>query len=120
MLPGWRAESTLHYDFTPCGGGASSNGKRRLIRGEGFATRISSNVRPQDAGGGAPTIAAPREVMDIEVTNSPQLSVGGPPSVPSRISVVLVEEAKAGGTPRFGVSMCGSGYTVTGWSGEAG
>ena len=35
------------------------------------------------------------------VTNAPQLSSGGPPSVPSRISVVLVEEAKAGGTPRL-------------------
>ena len=40
--------------------------------------------------------------MDIEVTNSPELSVGEPQSVPSRISVVLVEEAKAGGTPRLG------------------
>ena len=39
--------------------------------------------------------------MDIEVTDAPELSVGGPPSVPSRISVVLVEEAKAGGTPRL-------------------
>ena len=28
------------------------DGKRRLIRGEGFATRISNNVRPQDPGGG--------------------------------------------------------------------
>ena len=40
--------------------------------------------------------------MDIEVTNSPELSVGEPQSVPSRISVVLVKEAKAGGTPRLG------------------
>ena len=40
--------------------------------------------------------------MDIEVTNAPELSVGEPPSVPSRISVVLVEETKAGGTPRLG------------------
>ena len=38
--------------------------------------------------------------MDIEVTNSPELSVVEPQSVPSRISVVLVEEA--GGTPRLG------------------
>ena len=36
--------------------------------------------------------------MDIEVTNSPELSVVEPQSVPSRISVVLVEEAKVGGT----------------------
>ena len=47
-------------------------------------------------------MAAPRGVMHIEVTGSPALSVGGPPSVPSRISVVLVEEAKAGGTPCLG------------------
>ena len=33
--------------------------------------------------------------MDIEVKNSPGLSVGEPQSVPSRISMVLVEEAKA-------------------------
>ena len=46
-------------------------------------------------------MAAPQGVMDIEVTGSPALSVGGPPSVPSRISVVLVEEAKAVGTPRL-------------------
>ena len=47
-------------------------------------------------------MAAPRGVMDIEVTCSPALSVGGPPSVPSRISVVLVEEANSGGTPHLG------------------
>ena len=34
-------------------------------------------------------------VMDIEVTNPPELSIVEPQSVPSRISVVLVEEAKA-------------------------
>ena len=34
--------------------------------------------------------------------DSPALSVGGPPSVPSRVSVVLVEEAKAEGTPCLG------------------
>ena len=45
-------------------------------------------------------IAAPRGVMDIEVTNSPELSVVEPLTVPSRISVVL--EAKAGGTQRLG------------------
>ena len=41
------------------------------------------------------------DITDIEVTNAPQLSSGGPPSVPSRISVVLVDEAKAGGAPRL-------------------
>ena len=33
----------------------------------------------------------------MEVTNSPEVSVVEPQSVPSRISVVLVEEAKVGG-----------------------
>ena len=106
----------------------SSHGKRRLIRGEGFATRISSNVRPQDPGGGTPTLAAPRRMTDIDVTDAPDLSGGTPTlaapermtdidvtdapdlpgggggaqSVPSRISVMLVEEAIAGGTPRLG------------------
>ena len=42
--------------------------------------------------------------MDIEATDAPELSVGGPPSVPLWISVVLVEEAKAGGSPRLGCS----------------
>ena len=38
----------------------------------------------------------------MEVTNSPELSVVEPQSVPSRISVVLVEEAKVGGTQCLG------------------
>ena len=43
--------------------------------------------------------------MDVEGAGSPALSVGGPLSVPSRISVVLallVEEANSGDTPRLG------------------
>ena len=96
----------FHYDFTSCGGGQSSSGKRRLILrgggGGGFAVRISSKTRLQDPGGGAARIAAPRGVIDIEVTNSPELSVVERQSVPSRISVVLVEEAKVGGTQCLG------------------
>ena len=45
-------------------------------------------------------MAAPLGVMDIEVAGAPALSVGGPLSVLSRISVVLVKEANSGGTPR--------------------
>ena len=37
----------------------------------------------------------------MEVTNSPEVSVVEPQSVPSRISVVLVEEAKVGGFKRL-------------------
>ena len=40
---------------------------------------------------------SPSRIADLDVTDAPALSSGGPPSVPSRISVVLVDEAKAGG-----------------------
>ena len=42
-------------------------------------------------------------ITDIEVANAPELSGGGPPSVPSQISnsVVLVDDASMGGTPRL-------------------
>ena len=43
-------------------------------------------------------------MMDVDVSDTPELSGGGggPQSVPSQISVVLVEEAMAGDTPRVG------------------
>ena len=66
--------------------------------GGGFTARISSKVRPQDPWGGATWIAATQGVVDMEVTSSSVSSVVEPQSVPSRISVVLVEEAKVRGT----------------------
>ena len=36
---------------------SSSSGKRSLIRGEGFVTRISSNIRPQDPGEGGSMVS---------------------------------------------------------------
>ena len=41
-------------------------------------------------------------MMDVDVSDTPELFGGGGESVPPRISVVLVEEATAGGTPRLG------------------
>ena len=90
---GWRK-----LDLTPGGDGLMAHGKRRLIRGEGFASRVSGYVRPQDPGRGAMPIVAPRRMMNNDVSNTPELSGGGgggPQSVSSRISVVLVD---AGGT----------------------
>ena len=43
-----------------------------------------------------------------------------PQSDPSRILVVLVEEAKVGGHSQVAVPTCGSGSTIVGRSGEAG
>ena len=62
-----------------------------------MATRIGSKVRPQDPGGGAARIAVPREAVDMEMRSSAVSSVVEPQSVPSRISVVLIEEAEVRG-----------------------
>ena len=67
----------------------------------GFASRFSGNVRPQDPGGGAMPIVAPRRMTNNDVSNTPELSGGGGGGaqlVPSRVSVVLVEETNAGDT----------------------
>ena len=45
-------------------------------------------------GGGAARITVPREGVDIEMRNSRVSPVVGPQSVPSRVSVVLVEETE--------------------------
>ena len=149
-----------HHDPTPGDAVPTEDGKRRLIQGEGFASRVSGTVRPQDPGGGATPVAAPRRMKTnaetnaedtsrpecpcddqgkqplagtnmplggtvsegrhsvavrwggglppsgvsgglppVDVTDAPTLSVGGPRSVPSRISVVLVDGTMAGDTP---------------------
>ena len=53
------------------------DGKRRLIRGEGFASQVSGNVRPQDPGGGAVSIVPPQRMMSDDVSGTPELSGGG-------------------------------------------
>ena len=55
MLPGWKAEKTTNGYLMISPKMASdrrAGGKRKLIRGEGFASRISKNARPHDPGGG--------------------------------------------------------------------
>ena len=81
----------VHYDPTSGIARPTADGKRRLIRGDGFASRVSGTVRPQ--------VAAPRRRLMIFLTQ-PNYLGGGGPVVPSRISVVLVEETKAGDTSR--------------------
>ena len=76
-------------------------GKRRLIRGEGFASRVRGHVRPRDPGGGTVPIVPPRRMTSDDVSDTPELSGGGggPQLVPSKVSVVWVEETMAGDTP---------------------
>ena len=85
--------------YNPTLGGDGPGGKRRLIREEGFASRVSGHVRPQDPGGGAVPTVPPRRMTSDDVSGTPELSGGGPHLVPSRVSVVLVEETMAGDTP---------------------
>ena len=65
-----------------------------MIRGEGFVTLINSNIRPQDPGGGAAQLVAPREREKMDVMNPPEVSVVEPQSAPTRISVLLAGMAK--------------------------
>ena len=54
----------------------TEDGKRRLIREEELASRVSGTVRPQDPGGGATPVAAPR-IRTNDVSNTAALSGGG-------------------------------------------
>ena len=85
MQPGWRAEKTpgggggggVHYDPTPGDARPTEDGKRRLIRGEGFTSRVSSTIRSQDPEGGATPVAAPRQIRTDDVSDTAKLSRGG-------------------------------------------
>ena len=60
ILPGWKAEKTsLLDDIAKDGDRPPVGGKRRLIRREGFASRISRNARPHDPGGGGGQLGPP-------------------------------------------------------------
>ena len=85
-FPGWQRSVVERKTVNDPGGG-----------GGGFAARISSNVRPQDPGGGTARIAIPREGRDVEMRSSYVSSVVQPQSVPSRISVVRVQETEVRG-----------------------
>ena len=74
---GGRGGGGVYYDPTPGGNGPTEDGKRRLIRSEGFASRVSGTVRPQDPGVGATPVAAPRRMMTNDVSDTAGLSGGG-------------------------------------------
>ena len=94
-MAGGENSGGIYYDPT------SAGGKRRLIREEGFVSRVSDHVRPRDPGGGGtvPTVL-PRRMTNDDVSDTPKLSGGGgPQSVPSTVSAVWVEETMVGDTP---------------------
>ena len=65
-----------------------------------------------------PSVAA-GGLLPVDVTNTPAMSVEGPRSVPSRISVVLVDGTVAGDTPgrvcplRTGIRYRSNCYPIT-------
>ena len=72
----------------------------------GTSTPSSGTVSDDDSrspcggGGGAlPLSVVAGGLLPVDVTDAPALSVEGPQSVPSRISVVLVDGTMAGDTP---------------------
>ena len=88
-----------HSWGTPHLGCPRDEQSERLLAGVAQPARVTVSENSL----GSPCVRgtlSPSMITDLEVTNAPELSSGGPPSVPSLISVVLVEEAKAGGTPR--------------------
>ena len=71
---GWRrlrggGGGGVHYDPTSGVARPTADGKRRLIWGEGFASQVSSTVRPQDPGGGATPVAAPRLMKTDDISD---------------------------------------------------
>ena len=74
---GRRKLEGIYYDPTPGGDGPSAGGKRRLIREEGFVSRVSDHVRPRDPGGGGtvPTVL-PRRMTNDDVSDTPKLGEG--------------------------------------------
>ena len=90
----------VYYDPTSGGNGPSAGGKRRLIREEGLASRVSSHVRPRDPGGGTVPTVSPRRMTIDDVSHTMELSGGGGAQLfPSRVLIVWTEETMAGDTP---------------------
>ena len=90
-----------HYDPTPGVARPTEDGKRRLIRGGG-GVRLPGQwyCSTPGSGGGATPVAAPQPIKTDDVSDTAKLfsGGGGAPVVPSRMSVVLVEETNAGDT----------------------
>ena len=73
ILPGWKAEKTsTGYMMISPKMATDRRKKRRLIRREGFASRISMNARPHDPGGGGTTRSPdPQNARKMNLRKSP-------------------------------------------------
>ena len=71
----------------------------RTSRGVGLCLRATLGRRAGGGGGGVAPFHCCQGLLPVDVKDAPALSVEGPQSVPSWISVVLVDETVAGDTP---------------------
>ena len=87
-------------DIAKDGYGPPAGGKRRLIRREGFASRISKNARPHDPGGGGRTTSFPdpRNVRKMDITKLPRDIVENRKVKPMQVSSQEAEKASSDGT----------------------
>ena len=87
-------------DIAKDGYGPPAGGKRRLIRRERFASRISKNARPHDPGGGGGTTRSsdPRDVKKMDITKSPMDIVENRNVKPMQVSSQAAEKASSDGT----------------------
>ena len=87
-------------DIAKDGYGPPAGGKRRLIRREGFASRISKDARPHDPGGGGGTTGFPdpRNVMKMDIMKSPRDIVENRNVKPMQVSSQVAKKASSDGT----------------------
>ena len=98
-LEGLEDTDRLLDDIAEDGYGPPAGGKRRLIRREGFASRISKNARPHDPGGGGQLGPPdPQNVMKMKIRKSPMDIVENRNVKPMQVCSQVAEKASSDGT----------------------
>ena len=87
-------------DTTAGDNGPLADGKRRLIREGGSASRVSIHARPRYPGGGTVSTVSPRRTIFDDVSLAVEQSGEEPPLVSSGCSTVRTEKASAEDTHR--------------------
>ena len=90
----------IHDDTAGGDNRPPAGGKRRLIREDGSASRVTIHARPQDPGGGAVSTDPPRWTILDDVSVAVEQPEEEPPLVSSRCSTVQTEKASAEDTHR--------------------
>ena len=89
----WLLDDIAEDDYGPPAGT-----KQRLIRKEGFASRIIKNARPHDPGGGTTRSPDPQNVMKMKISKSPMDIVENRNVKLMQVSSQVAEKASSDGT----------------------